>query len=150
MGHVQSGDFEEAYAYVWDTGDDPLALLAIDTEYRVFFRSLAYDIEHESVSGDKASVTLAVAAADFAFALQAAVNEAMGLKTEETTEESLYMLIEMLLYEKMTSDRAPTRSVTLQVALERRGGEWKIIACHAFADAVTGGILNLAQHFGVY
>ena len=149
LAHVQAGEYDEASAII--LGNDPMALADLEEEHRYLFQGLSYVNVTETVSGQRALVTLTITSVDFADVMAQIMADAELFLSifEDVIYTELFDMVETMMIETITSGLAPTTSGEVTVALEKFYGQWRIIANEDFANAVTGGWLYFVENLGL-
>ena len=148
LGHLRTGAHAQALGYLAG-GADPLALAQLEDAHSDIFQQLAYaDLAEVRVDGTQAQVALTITAVDFAAVMEGIMEEALYFVFADFPEEALTELVETMLYERMTYAYAPRLSQDITVALEQSGGQWRILADEAFANAISGGMLDFYERLG--
>ena len=150
LQHIQSGEYDEAQLIL--THNSSLNLNEIEEEFRSFFYNISYEVISEviseSITGYVGYVELSINAPDFFAVMDEVMVHAFYWAFEDISEEELASRIEELLVENMDSDEVPLIVSDVTVTLQLEDEQWRIVAGHAFADAVTGGLFSFAEYTG--
>lgn len=159
-----SKNFEESESYIIadekttepqtgdkDKKDDP----ANDVFSQHFYDTFKYEIlESEKVDKNTVNVKIKLNTADMTKILPEYLNLALQLGfasafDEEYTDEKMNAELEKFMENSLKSENASMRETELSVKVKKIDGKWLIEADEKFADAVTGGMVTVANSLNV-